>query len=443
MGSVAHVRESPPARILGAVIRWITVPAMAQHLALFRVVVFGMLALAPFGYAPGLPAVLSSYRVAQLPAELVIAPEGLWWVPHSVLSPWGVLAAGAILAISGGLAALGWRTRVTGWVAVLAAIWVLGVPQFYGKVTHYHHIIWFAAILASSPSDDVWRIGKRPPSSTVAGSEYGFPLRVTWLLFGILYLSAGLPKWQDAGLRWAFSDNLRNRIWIKETLNGVDLLTPPEALLQLAAVAVLLFEVLFLVGVLFRRTRPWVVVFALMFHLATPVMMWIAFASLLPCFVAFASWRTSSDSSPGSVDRLSGLQVGTCVVVVVLAFAACVFRWGDAWPFASYPSFSGVQSTPETAQLTATLNDSGTHLPISVFSRWIPVDRATAIARQVDAGEADRMLDALGRELASSPRLRDIRQVTLWRTVLSARPENRGQPIGDPQVVAVIDLEGD
>ena len=38
---------------------------------------------------------------------------------------------------------------------------------------------------------------------------YGLPVRVIWLLFGVLYFFPGFWKYWRSGLDWAFTDNMK------------------------------------------------------------------------------------------------------------------------------------------------------------------------------------------------------------------------------------------
>src|SRR6202022_4806069 len=50
---------------------------------------------------------------------------------------------------------VGLFTRTSIIVSLLLSLYVLGLPQLFGKMNHYHHLIWFMAILAVSPCADV------------------------------------------------------------------------------------------------------------------------------------------------------------------------------------------------------------------------------------------------------------------------------------------------
>ena len=128
-----------------------------------------------------------------------------------------------------GLAALGLVGVFTRWTLGLAAVmslYVLGLPQNQGKVDHYHHLIWFMALLAVGPSArflsvDAVRAAIRhgargalepvlPPGAALS------TLRYVWALFGLVYLAPGLAKLERALTSgWASAENLRSILWIQ------------------------------------------------------------------------------------------------------------------------------------------------------------------------------------------------------------------------------------
>jgi hypothetical protein len=118
---------------------------------------------------------------------------------------------------------LGCFTRVSAVLTVLAGAWSLAIPQLYGKLNHDHHVMWFAALLAVSPCADVLaidavRAARRradrgavdPPGPARA---YALPIRVIWVLLGIVYFFPGFWKIWTTGFTWISADNLRNQMF--------------------------------------------------------------------------------------------------------------------------------------------------------------------------------------------------------------------------------------
>ncbi len=120
---------------------------------------------------------------------------------------------------------IGLFTTASSALALILAVYVLGVTQVYGKVSHNHELIWFMALLAVSPCGDALSIDailssrkradlgiiERPGASIV----YALPLRFASLLLGIIYFFPGFWKFWTSGFAWAFSDNLKYQMYSK------------------------------------------------------------------------------------------------------------------------------------------------------------------------------------------------------------------------------------
>jgi hypothetical protein len=320
-------------------------------LAVFRITVFVVVLLSRDVYeAPTWAATADAVRAA---------PFGLGWLaPCLPLSPAWTWAALAVLVPSALLSVLGLFTR---WATVLAAAslsYVLAVPQFSGTVIHTHHLVWFAVLLAASPcgdalSVDTWLRARHGPRAAPGEAvAYGLPVRVAWVLVGLIFLFPGLWKWR-VGLDWALGGTLRDQLYWKWAEYGgwrprlrVD---EWPGLLEAGGVAVMLFEPLVLLGVLVPRLRPWTVGAALLFHAATALVFRIHFSSLWACYTVFIPWSralaragllgtTAGENPTGHVCRwLPATVVGGTLVLGASVLGAAGIQYG--FPFACYPTF--------------------------------------------------------------------------------------------------------
>ncbi|MEM1096937.1 MAG: hypothetical protein AAGJ10_20255, partial [Bacteroidota bacterium] len=188
-------------RIIEAVRGYVMQPASATGLSAARIVVFGAL-LIYFDLG-------EAVRMSALPKVLLAAPPGWGTVlPLLPIDPTLTLALGWLWRGLCLLALLGVAYRYTAWGTVLLGVYVLGIAQLYGKIDHYHHLLWFGALLAASPAADAlsaraWRATDAP------ALRYGVPLRLGTLLLGVLYFFSGFWKYVIGGIGWAVSDNLR------------------------------------------------------------------------------------------------------------------------------------------------------------------------------------------------------------------------------------------
>jgi hypothetical protein len=203
------------------------------------------------------------------------------------------------------LACVGLFTRFSAWMASLCAFVALGLPHFFTKIDHYHHLIWFATILAASRCGDrfsldavyaSWRRGGTddlaPPGRSRA---YGLPLRCTWFLLGLLYFFPGFFKLWTIGLNWPLGDALRYQMY--EIWSKWDGFSPTfrvdrfPVLMTLAGAGTILFEVGFVFAIIPRVTRYWAAAGGVGFHSGCGLFMHTPFLSLLVCYPGFVPWR--------------------------------------------------------------------------------------------------------------------------------------------------------
>ncbi len=289
-GSYVRVVRSAPLRLFHE-------PVSPVDLAVFRIALFGYM-LWRFDAA-------YLFSFAKLPADLQSPPIGSAWMydllPISTATLPGLIVA---FQVACWCSMLGLFCRWSTVAATLLGVYVLGVPQCYGKVDHFHHLLWFSAILATSRPADVlaldairysWRRADHgriePPNAAVA---YAIPLRFVWLLIGIVYFFPGLWKLLDSGMAWWASDNVKLLLYRKWSELGGWLplfrLDAYPLLYRAGGLAVILFELGFVFLIFFPRLRPLIVAGGVGFHLANEFLLRISFRSLLICYTAFVPW---------------------------------------------------------------------------------------------------------------------------------------------------------
>lgn len=326
-------------------------PSYPARIALVRIALFG-----------GLAYVGARTRAVWWAAQ----PEGLRAMPPG----WGVLesalpidAASAQLAqwlvISSSLCAmLGLLTRVTAPVSALAAVFLLGIPSFFGKVLHMDHgLVMMVLVLAAAPCGDAlsidrWLATRRGRPRPGPSGIYTLPLRLCWLLLGTVYLFPGLWKVYDNGDLWLNGQRL---LWeLYDEWGHRTYLRPPARidtypwLLKLLGTATLVFEVGFFFAVFSRRGRVLAALSAAAFHAGVRLFLGIKFYALLPLVVLFDSPLTD-----GLVRRLSTAAKGPLAgvglpralpaalvggVLLLGQFAVGTVRI-DTWPIAIHPIF--------------------------------------------------------------------------------------------------------
>ncbi len=296
--------------------------SQAQALALVRIVAgLVILTSGDLHHAP---------RFAELAPELTF---GFAWlrVPHGLAEALRWIVSGAALAGTVGLYARASYSLVAG-----GALLLLALPQRVGAITHCHHLVWVAVMLAASPCSDVWSLDAYFERREVrAEGAYAFPLACLRALVAAVYFFPGLHKllafasgtdpgaWLRAQLAWK---------WMQHgSAPALPLsLTPLAGVLAFGA---LLFELGMPLLVAWQRRVA--LASAIAFHIATAWLLFIRFDSLAALLVSLIGPRTAwswRDALLGS--RIAGaiLVSGACIAGVLGAT--------QAYPFACYPTFA-------------------------------------------------------------------------------------------------------
>jgi hypothetical protein len=333
-------------------------PGHAVNLAVFRIAVFSLLLISADTYLAA--------KYADLAAGLDRPPTGLGWLhPYIPISSGLAQNAQTLFVISCWFALFGLFTRSAALLATLSGLYLLGLPQFAGTVRHYHHLLWFTAILAASPAGDalsldrclrVWR-GRESAEAHEPTVAHGLPLRVVWILVGMIYFFPGFWKWWNGGLDWAMSDNIIHQMHWKWAQNGgwtpsirIDLY---PWLCHIGALWVMCVEVLFLPLQFVRRARLPLLMAMTAFHWLSAEFFLIAFPSLWVCYLGLLNWSSNlgrleqrllgflaRDGAPPNSVRVTLRATWIVGVVLILGvFSAGATRTISGWPFACYPTF--------------------------------------------------------------------------------------------------------
>lgn len=279
----------------------------SANLAIFRVV-FLAVAVLPFAYH-----VLrwTALQMPYLPAEAWVPISFYRHIPYYVLTNAELAHAMALSDLCLiAVALLGFFTRTALGLATLLSLYLFGLPENLGKVSHFHHIVWFMALLASGPSGEmlsidavvsaIRRADRGEVALQVSGRSALATLRYAWIMIGLLYLGSGLAKLKRAWLHhWISADNFRHIIWgnwfeRRMYTPGfalpirVDKLSP--VLLDMAGAGVIALETGFLALVLFRWLRWFLIPAGIAFHAGNGVVLGIWFTSLMGGYVCLVDW---------------------------------------------------------------------------------------------------------------------------------------------------------
>src|SRR5579872_2580406 len=273
--------------------RFFTTPKSALNLSIFRVIVFVAVLL---DMHPS-----EAIWFSTLPRALQIAPFGVGWLlPHLPISKSLMTMAVILLFAACVMGIVGLFTRTSAAIAFVVSLYVLGMSQFYGKVSHDQHLLWFLAILAASPCGDTFSIDAIRTAIKCSRKDkipfdkpsivYSLPLSFASLLLGLIYFFPGFRKLWTSGFDWALSDNLKYQMYAKWVELGgwtpVFRLDLHPGLYRTAALISVSFEVSFIFLILLPRLRGMAAMGGLIFHSGSWIFMRIFFYDLLLCYVA-------------------------------------------------------------------------------------------------------------------------------------------------------------
>lgn len=421
-------------------------PEPALSLAALRVVVPAMVLVAP-GFRQGV-------RVAAWDPARWVVPEGLhWFVAYVPISPRWAIAAQVITAFCALCAIVGVRARAALFALTVSTFYLFSIAQLTGWVWHDMHLLWFSALLAASPCDDVLAVDATRPL-LAEGIGYARPLLFVRLLLGAVYFFPGLHKLMQGGLGWALSDNLKNQLWWKWAEHS----HVPHFrfdhfpwLLHGGGLFVLFFELSFPLLVLFRRTRPLAAGAGIVFHLLAQALFRIPFASLWLCYVALVDLRpiarriprvgqalaepsTREEAGKGAISRAPVLVGSLLLVGAVVQGARGQMK---SYPFACYPTFQWQPGTRMPDLVLTAVGPDGheVELPHARDQRgyrtqrqWAEVWALAGVTAKPDA----RRLRAYYYSLVQHEPDRRLAQgavrVRFYRVYRSVAPEDRGKP---------------
>lgn len=469
--------------------RFFTEPETPWNLALFRIVFFGWLWGAGF----------ETHRwMFGLPAELRAAPAGygflMPWIPFDE-SFYG--AARIVMQTSAFAAMLGFRARFFAAAVALSGLYVLGLPNFFGKINHgSHHFIWFAVIFACSRASDVlsvdavlkaWQRGHfdEPPASRA----YALPLRFMALLIAQIYFFPGLWKLLETGSVWIFSDNLSLILqshWLRKSFVPGFRMDEYPLLCQAAAFSAAAFEAGFVFLLFHPVSRGFAALGGIIFHRLTEYLMRINFISLQVCLFVLVDWaallrragrfvkkqkgrgfrlrtapraaavlRTldaaglledetpSGGSGAAEVRGFPALAVWAGVFFLVLQVICGVTRF-DSWPVGIYPAFA-YRASPYLDVLTAQAVSGKQVFSIDLnramksFTdpRWNRLS-AQILAAKDESERRDLLLALTGYLIRRMPELRGVEEIRYARARMAVKPERwKNNPVAAAGLAAI------
>ena len=110
--------------------------------------------------------------------------------------------------------AIGFRTRTAATVACVTGLYVLGLPQHFGKVHHTTGLMVIVlGVFAVSRAGDRWSVDAwlHPVDAAILSRRqalglYGWPIRLIQLLLTLVFFAAAVAKLRNGGVAWITSD---------------------------------------------------------------------------------------------------------------------------------------------------------------------------------------------------------------------------------------------
>ncbi len=346
--------------------RFFSVKTSPNNLAIFRIFFFFSLF---FQISRG-----SWLSYAQAPDALRLAPVGVSWFVSSIpISPELVSVAIGFFYLFAFLGMIGLYSRTSALLTAIISFYLLGIPNFFGSVCHnHHHIISFAIILACSRCGDSFSVDSYLSRSRIPEPSviYTVPIRLIWIMFGVIYFFPGFWKFYYSGLDWALGKNMYyifHSKWKMGDALFTTLIEQHPIVYQLAGLGTLFFELFFIVLLFIPVVRYIPIVMGFVFHICSYFFIGINFLGLACCYAVFVNWDSlikrigflrNQKTSPSYP---FGAQLVFVILVGSLLIGGNVYRGVElqsfSWPFACYPTFKNVRS-PNKAKIRLVLLDA-------------------------------------------------------------------------------------
>jgi len=348
---------------------YFTEKGSAFNLAIFRIIFFGILGGHFLFYCSKI-----QISWAYLPyASRVELPFIGWFIQAIPISPEIYLLSSIIAGLLSLLVCVGLFGRFAVIALLPFAFYSLGVPMFYGKISHYHILFWIPLIFCFSPMNDrisldnliKGKLGRAPKTEFKA--QYMLPFKLLWIQLAIIYLFAGVIKLWDNGLDWALSDSMIFQMQL-EWVENYD--KAPRFridhypwLAKLGGLMVIYFELLYFLLILKPKGRIWAFIGAFSFHKIAGYFMYIDFENLRMIHLSYLNFdffiqrlKSQKNGLRGIVNenkrefediriffksKLTKFTFGIGLTVVVINFIFSLTKT-HSYPFSSYPTYSAI-----------------------------------------------------------------------------------------------------
>lgn len=346
--------------------------AHPDNFDVFRIVFFSYILLINFPSKS-----LTSF---QLGKEALVPPFGWSWInAFQYPDPVIIQYLGILFTIICVFALIGFLMRVTLPLAAIFGFVILGIPQFYGKIDHYHVVWHVMLILAVTPVPNSrlsidYLLFNKERSFEKTSWHTAFIINSIILLIGINYFFPGVWKFVFSGFEWAFSENLKHKMYAKWIeLDGwrpwlrIDQF---PVIYKTAALITIVFELTFVFALFFKRLRPYFVVTAIGFHIMVALTMKIFFWQILILYVALIDWGQIFSKVKSSVHNIPhpGILVRKgyflSLALIISGYLLTGALLINSWPFAVNPTFASIEKGSISTLVLKDFEDRNTFVPL-------------------------------------------------------------------------------
>ena len=416
-----------------------------------RIVIFSFLI-----FANVVPKTIADYKLGK---EALVPPFGWDFITSINLPALGTIEIlSYIFLASCVLSLLGLFTRWSISIATLLGFFILGISQLYGKIDHTTPIMWQSMVLLmliphnnSVISLDNLIFKKRSVPNETAYPYHGIFIISVAILLGLNYFFPGVWKFVFSGFEWAFSENLKFKMyskWIE--LDGwrpIIRIDRYPFVYQSAALLTIFFEISFVFGIFFKKIRPYLIITGLGFHVMVAVTMNIYFWSLAALYALFIDWPKvmaipkvkSSFRSELSRIIKKPLTVAAIIIIVMNVLAGGLLI--NTWPFSVNPTFASLEKG-EISTLVIDFTDTKTNtreriLPLTDENLKELFDTPAgfrgfieSIILRREKTNMDQMIEFV---LRTYPTLRDYETATFKVVRISTNPDE------DYQILSILE----
>jgi Vitamin K-dependent gamma-carboxylase len=263
-------------------------PETAEHLALMRIVSYGLLFLI---YLP-----LDDRGWTQVSTVFWMPISLFRMLPGPPRSPALIGVLQIVWKISLLTSAIGLVSRFSMVISAALGFFLLGLPNCFGKIHHLDGFpVLLLGILALSPCADALSVDQDPRRNRESW-QYTWPVRLAQTLFLFVFFAAACAKLRNGGLAWMTGANMRS-IWLGELFTH----TPPTKLgsflaqwrwvSRFAAVLTVAIELSALPAIFVRRLRVFALIGLFVLQVLIALLLGVYFTPQLVGYALFLPWE--------------------------------------------------------------------------------------------------------------------------------------------------------